>query len=407
MKHLLVLLCFFAQACSTDLQQTPSEKVELGVDVLLHDRIKIVQNKRIGLITNPTGVTSEFVSTIDVLFLHPDVHLVALYGPEHGVRGNVPAGEYIKNYTDEKTGLPVFSLYGRSKKPTVEMLEKVDMLLFDIQDVGVRHYTYIYTMAYAMTAAKENNIPFVVLDRPNPMGGELVEGPVLEEKFSSFIGLYPIPLVHGMTVGELALLFNSEFGIDCDLTVIPMKNWQRSKIFKETGLVWIPTSPHIPHDTTPFYYATTGCIGELHSVNEGVGYTAPFEYIGAEWVNAQQLADSLTVLNLPGVIFRPTFYRPFYGAKNGQQLQGVEIFITDYKKFKPVFTQIHILSTLFKLYPLENIFNPERIDMFCKAIGTDYIKEAIQRGKNIEDIFLFCQNETNKFMAQRQKYLLY
>jgi uncharacterized protein YbbC (DUF1343 family) len=381
--------------------------VRLGIDVLLNEKLDLIQGKRLGLITNATGLTSAHESTIDALIKAPGIRLVALFGPEHGVRGDVEAGVAIDSYSDPKTGITVFSLYGSTSKPTPEMLRGVDLLLYDIQDIGSRAYTYIYTMARAMEAARENHIPFIVLDRPNPLGGNLVEGPVLDPRYSSGIGLYPIPYVYGMTVGELARLFNMEFGIGCELTVVPMTGWRRDMYFEETGIMWVPTSPHIPQVLSVWYCAAVGCLGELHQVDVGVGMPGPFEYIGAEWVRADELADELNSRHIPGLFFRPLHYKPFYGTFKGVGLQGVQIHLLDRSAFKPMAAQIHILAALQKLYPDKNIYDTRRLDMFQKAMGTDQVHKQILAGKSVDAILASWQAGLKSFAALRQKYLLY
>ena len=399
-----MLLIAAVQSISQPLQ---TAGVKLGVDVLLADHLDLLRNKRVGLITNPSGVTSELQATADVLFAHPDVHLVALFGPEHGVRGDVEAGQYISHFTDEQTGLPVFSLYGSSKKPTPDILKDVDVLVYDIQDIGLRSYTFIYTMALAMQAAKENGIPFIVLDRPNPLGGELVDGPVLDPAFKSFIGMYPIPNVYGLTVGELAGYFNREFNIDCDLTVVPMQGWQRWMQFRDTGLTWVPTSTHIPTAQTAFYCALTGIIGESGTINVGVGYTQPFQLLGAAWMNASDVADALNKLSLPGVYFRPKYYKPFYGAYKDALLQGVEIYISEPRKLKPIEAQVNILSAVMRLYPDADIFNEARNDMFDKAMGTSAVRMALEKGTAPEAIIAAWQQNLEHFRRSRAGYFLY
>lgn len=381
--------------------------VRLGIDVLLAEKKSLVQDKRIGLITNPTGLTSAHQSSIDALHALPDARLTALFGPEHGVRGDADAGEHVGSHVDEKTGVQVFSLYGRDNKPTARMLEQVDVLIYDIQDIGSRAYTYIYTMALAMEAAREKGIPFLVLDRPNPLGGLLMEGPVLDIRFKSFIGLYPIPYIYGMTVGELAQYFNKEFGINCDLTVVPMSGWQRQMRFADTGVMWVPTSPHIPYPITVWSCATTGCIGELHQVCEGVGMPGPFDYIGAPWMQADELARELNGRAIPGVFFRPLHFKPFYGNFKGIDLQGVQIHIVDVNAFRPMFTQIHILCALHKLYPEKDIYDTNRIDMFRKAMGTDQVEKQIKAGWTAEKIVDSWHADLEKFRQTREKYLIY
>ncbi|MBN1478690.1 DUF1343 domain-containing protein [candidate division KSB1 bacterium] len=402
------LFCAICMNCSQEGQaQDKNDPVLPGIDILLAEQLDLVKHKRVGLITNPTGITTTLLSTIETLYSHPQVNLVALYAPEHGVRGDIPAGEYVEHFIDKKTKLPVYSLYGATKKPTAKMLKDVDILLFDIQDIGVRPYTYIYTMAYAMVAAQENTIPFIVLDRPNPLGGELIEGPILEEQFFSFIGLYPIPYIHGMTVGELAGFFNEEFEINAQLKVVRMQGWSRDLLFEDTHLPWVPTSPHVPHARTPFFLATTGGFGELKTLNEGVGYTLPFEYVGAEWIDADTLAETLNALSMEGVFFRPVFYKPYYGAKAGIMLHGVHIHITDYTIVRPIKIQIAILKTVHDLYPDQQLFDPARLDMFTKAIGTDKVRMMIEEGRNLTDIVRECEKGLEAFVKKRKKYLLY
>jgi uncharacterized protein YbbC (DUF1343 family) len=388
-------------------QEDLTGQVKPGIDVLLQDKMDLIRGKRIGLITNPTGITANLISTIDTLYKHQDVNLVALFGPEHGVRGNIVAGKNIENYRDERTGLPVYSLYGAHKKPDVEMLKGVDILLFDIQDIGSRAYTYINTMAYAMQAAQENNIPILVLDRPNPLGGELVEGPVLEPAFESFIGLYEIPYIYGLTIGELALFLNTEFHIDADLTVEPMQGWERSMTFADTGLPWVPTSPHVPQQETPFFVATTGCLGELQTIHGGVGYTLPFELIGGPWIDAYALADSLNAFALPGVYFRPIYYSPFYFSYQNQQIQGVQIHITDKNFYQPMLTQIHILVTLHKLYPQQDLFPEKNITMFDRAMGTDKVRLQILGGTDAGVIYSSLDEQVRNYLLVREKYIIY
>ncbi len=381
--------------------------VKPGIDVLIEQQINLIQGKRVGLITNHTGLTSNLKSTIDVLHEYPDVKLVALFGPEHGVRGDISGGKQVPTYTDEKTGVIVYSLYGKTRRPSPEMLENIDVLIYDIQDIGSRAYTYIYTMAYAMEAAKEADIEFVVLDRPSPLGGEKIAGNVLDPEFSSFVGLYPIPYVYGMTVGELARLFNSEYNINCQLTVVPMEGWTRDMLWPDTGLMWVPTSPHVPHAETSFFVATVGCIGELGKVSIGVGYTSPFELIGTPWMDGYQLARELNSRELPGVHFRPTYFRPYYYMYVDEECIGVQIHILDFEKFKPVITQAHILEAIHKLNPEENIFDTKRISMFQKAFGTDQIHKQILAGKKAAEITAKWAEELEKFNKLREKYLIY
>jgi len=397
-----LILLVFSVACNGR-----AKIVKPGIDVLLEEKTDLLRGKRVGLITNPSGVNSKMESTVDLLFKHPDINLVALFGPEHGVRGDITGGFKVEDFVDTKTNVPVYSLYGKTRMPTPEMLENVDVLIYDIQDIGSRAYTYIYTMALSMKAAAEQGKEFIVLDRPNPLGGNLVEGPVLDTTFSSFIGLYPIPFVYGLTVGELAQLFNTEFDINVDLTVVPLKNWHRDMTGDKTGLEWVITSPHIPHSKTALFCAATGCIGELHTIDIGVGYTLPFELIGEEWMNANELSDELNSYQLPGAYFRPMHYKPYYFTREDIQLQGVQIHITDVAEFKPMLTQIYILCAIRKLYPEQPIFKTKRTGAFDKAMGTDKIRQEVWDGKSAMEIIAEWQDDFDAFMKIRENYLIY
>ncbi len=381
--------------------------VKPGIDVLAEEKLELVKGKNVGLITNATGVNSPLVSTVDVLNKLPGVNLVALFGPEHGVRGDVEGGRTVSTYKDEKTGVTVFSLYGKTRRPTPDMLKNIDVLIYDIQDIGSRAYTYIYTMAYAMEESKKAGIKFIVLDRPNPLGGEVVAGNVLDPNFSSFIGLYPIPYVYGMTVGELAQLFNEEFDIHCDLDVVPMEGWTRNMKYKDTGLVWIPTSPHVPHAETSYFVVANGCIGELGTISIGVGYTSPFELIGAPWMNAEELANELNSKKMPGVYYRPTVFRPYYLHYKNEQCQGVQIHILDFDLFDPATAQVHILTSIKKLYPENKIFNEKRNSMFDKAFGTDQVRKMVDQEKSAEEIMAPWEKQLEAFSKIRAKYLIY
>ncbi|MCA0986931.1 exo-beta-N-acetylmuramidase NamZ family protein [Guptibacillus algicola] len=382
---------------------------KLGVEVLLDEEKQLIEGKNVGLITNPTGVDQELTSIVDRLHNDPDVNLTALYGPEHGVRGSAQAGEYVEYYTDEQTGLPVYSLYGETRKPSPEMLEGIDVLLFDIQDVGTRFYTYIYTMAYAMEAAEENNIKFVVLDRPNPLGGEAVEGPVLNDEYSSFVGKYEIPLRHGMTVGELAKLFNNEFGIGADLTVVEMKNWDRDMYYDDTPLEWVLPSPNMPTLDTALVYPGAALI-EGTNVSEGRGTTKPFELIGAPFINSTELASELNRLELPGVDFRAASYTPSFSKHAGKLTHGVQIHVTDKEEFKPVMTGLHLVKTIHDLYPADFEFRAEYsngISFFDYLVGNGWIRDAIKEGQSVEEMQEKWEEDLDDFKEVREDYLVY
>ncbi|WP_226643666.1 exo-beta-N-acetylmuramidase NamZ domain-containing protein [Mesobacillus subterraneus] len=385
------------------------KKFKVGAEALLEDHRDLIEGKRVGLITNPTGVDQNLNSVVDLLFNDPDVELTALYGPEHGVRGSAQAGAYVEYYIDEKTQLPVYSLYGKTKKPTPDMLENVDVLLFDIQDVGTRFYTYIYTMAYAMEAAKENDIPFIVLDRPNPLGGVKVEGPVLESEYKSFVGNYEIPLRHGMTVGELAMLFNKEFNIGADLTVVEMDRWKRTMNYDETPLEFVMPSPNMPTLDTAFVYPGAALI-EGTNVSEGRGTTKPFELIGAPFINSDDLSAELNSLNLPGVKFRAASFTPTFSKHAGQLSHGIQIHITDHESFEPIVTGLHIVKTIHDLYPEDFKFRAEDskgISFFDLLTGNGWIREEIEAGTSVEEIQAMWQDELKEFKQVREKYLLY
>ncbi|MEJ5262813.1 MAG: exo-beta-N-acetylmuramidase NamZ domain-containing protein [Ignavibacterium sp.] len=387
-------------------------KVKTGIEVLRERNFDLLKGKRVGLVTNPTGVDSKLKSTIDILFESPEVNLVALYGPEHGVRGNYSAGEYVDFYIDESTKLPVYSLYGKTRKPTPEMLKDIDVLVFDIQDIGSRSYTYISTMGLVMEAAAENDKEVIILDRPNPLGGNRIEGNIVEEGYFSFVSQFPIPYIHGLTVGELAILLNEEGMLSnklkCKLSVVKMEGWQRSMFFEETGLPWVLTSPHIPHPYSPFYYAASGIIGELRGVlSIGVGYTLPFQTFAAEWINSVELAAKMNSYNLPGVIFRPITYKPYYAFGKDKMLNGVQIHITDYENVELIPIQFYFLEAVNELYGKNLIEEGRNNDMFDKVLGTNRIRELFLKNQKVEDILPYLNKDIEMFRNISKKYYLY
>ena len=402
--------CLPGSAVKTDETPAPepTEQFMLGIDNFLNNHIELVKGKRVGLLTNPSGVNGEMIYTADLLHQHPNINLSAFYAPEHGIRGDFFAGARVADTIDTKTGLMVYSLYGQRRKPTPETLNNVDIIMVDIQDIGLRGYTYVYTMAKVMEAAAENNKKVIVLDRPNPVGGLLIEGNLVHEGFYSFVGLYPTPYFHGMTIGELAQLFNKEFDINCDLHVVPMLGWKRSMEWVDTGLSWVPTSPHLPHWETILYMGATGTFGELGTLSEGVGYTSPFEIVGAPWIKAEDFARELNNLNLPGVYFRPLSFKPYYFRYEGESLQGVQLHITNRSIFLPYVTGLYIMQTHMKLYPDQDLFaNSNRIGMFNKVMGTDQIMKKLQEGVSVSQIKLSWQNELDNFKEKRINYLIY
>jgi uncharacterized protein YbbC (DUF1343 family) len=391
-----------------------AQKIETGLAILTGSNFEILQGKKVGLITNPTGVDKNLRSCIDILFNASGVKLTALYSPEHGIRGEFTAGETIGSANDPVTGLPVFSLYGSTRKPTAAMLKDVDILVYDIQDIGSRSYTFISTLGLAMEAAAENNIPFVVLDRPNPIGGERMEGPLVQPGFFSFVSQFPIPYIHGMTVGELATFLNEEGllknGIKCNLKVIKMTGWTRKMTFAETGLQWVPSSPHIPHSHSVLYYPATGIFGELYVASIGVGYTLPFQLFATEWFDADSLARSLNLLKLPGIIFRPIHYKPFYSVSAGKMVNGVQIHLIDPVKAPLSLIQFYIMQEAHKLWPDKDIFSMcenSRLAMFDKVCGTDQVRIKFSKTYLVSSILELWNGDIDAFRKKAEKYFLY
>lgn len=376
--------------------------VKLGID-LIDKHLDFFEGKRVGLITNPTGINSEYVSTIDVL--NDKVNLVALFSPEHGIRGNLQAGAHIGTYNDEKTGLPVYSLYGSSNKPTEEMLAGIDVLCIDLQDAGARFYTFIYTMAYAMEACAEYGKEFVVFDRPNPIGGEEYEGNILELEYRSFIGYYPIVQRHGMTMAELAILFNVEYEIGCSLKIIEMEGWDRASYYDELDLPWVIPSPNFPSIETAVLYPGT-CIFEGTNISEGRGTTIPFQVIGAPYIDAEKYTKALNNLNLPGVIFRPAYFTPTFSKHQNILCNGVQVHVTDRDIFKAVKTGWAMLDIARKMYPADFAINnaSSNKNMINLNTGTNYISQEIY---TLEHQFVILEQDTATFGAIRENYLIY
>jgi len=408
-KYLFTLCLAGLFTCSASAQKI---RIKTGIEVLKEQNFKILEGKRVGLITNPTGVDNDLKSTIDILHEAKNVNLVALFGPEHGVRGDVHAGDHVENSNDASTGLPVFSLYGKTRKATPEMLKGIDVLVYDIQDIGCRSFTYISTMGLAMEAAAENNIEFVVLDRPNPVNGLKIEGNLVEDGFQSFVSQFKIPYVYGLTCGELALMLNGENMLkkQCKLHVIKMKGWKRKMDYTQTGLQWIPASPHIPHAHSAEFYPVSGIVGELGYLSIGVGYTIPFQMFAAEWIKADEFAARMNNLNLPGIKFRPIHLNPFYAVGQGKNLQGVQVHITDYKKAALSEIQFYIMQELAALYPDKAVFNNadnKRFNMFDKVSGSDQIRLRFAKNNKFEDIKEYWYKDVASFKQLSKRYYLY
>lgn len=396
-----------------------AQTVKTGIEVLRDRDFDLLKGKRVGLVTNPSGVDRDLVSTIDILHSAPEVELVALYGPEHGVRGDVYAGDKISDTTDPKTGLPVYSLYGSTRKPTSEMLKGVDVMVYDIQDVGVRSYTFISTLGLVMEACAPLGIEVVVLDRPNPLGGNKIEGCYVEQPFNSFVSQYRIPYIYGLTVGELARMINDEGlnrgqkgdqpAVRCKLTVVPMEGWKRDMLYADTGLPWVLPSPNIPFSDSPMYYAASGICGELYGfLNIGIGYTLPFQVFGAVWMDPERLKDKLESYEIPGVSFRTIWYKPFSGSLKGQLVRGLQFFFTDYDKARLTEVQFHVMQAVAELYPSKRGFEvADGVGLFDKVCGTDYVRREFSKGYKVEDIKAYWRKDEDSFRDLSQKYHIY
>ena len=395
---------------------TMSAVVKPGVEVLRDGGFKELQGKRVGLVTNPSGIDNSLKSTVDILNEAPGVKLVALFGPEHGVRGNAHAGDAVGDAVDPKTGIKMYSLFGKTHKPTAEMLKGIDVLVYDIQDVGCRSYTFYATMGVCMEACAENGVEFMVLDRPNPLGGNKVEGNLVEDGYFSFVSKYAIPYLYGLTPGELARYLNGEGIIKgkAKLTVIPMEGWRRDMKFRDTGMPWVLPSPQIPTPECAFFYPLSGILGELYIFNTGIGYTLPFQLFAASWIDADSLAMRMNALNLPGLKFRPINVKPFFALsvavdKSLQEVHGVQIYITDPDKANLTLTQFYFLQVVHEMYPDVKIFeqNAKRYAMFDKVCGTKEIRERFIKRYKVEDIKDYFNKDAEKFKMRSARYYLY
>ena len=423
----ILLLLLALPACSPD-PQAPAPAVEPqavaepepgapaevlpGVEVLVRDYGDQLAGLRVAILTNPTGVTRELVSTIDAVRGIPGVEVVRLFSPEHGLRGQHYAGDKVNENRDPVSGLPVMSLYGATRRPTPEMLEGLDVVLYDIQDVGHRTYTFVSSLTYLMEACEEAGVAVWVLDRPDPTGGHIVGGPMIDEDLLSFIGVHPVPQVYGMTPGEWARMIRAERTPGIDLRVIPMDGWRRGMTFGETGWIWVPTSQHIPQWTTSYFYAMTGTIGELGKVNVGVGTPTPFELIGQEWLDGVEFARRLNARDLPGVIFRPVSYSPRYALGTGKMLHGVQIHISDYHAVESARVLGALIAELAELAPDENLFadylrEDGSPSGFLKAIGRRDIAEKLAVNEVPESLVSGRSPGLEAFLQRREGYLIY
>jgi uncharacterized protein YbbC (DUF1343 family) len=403
-------------APSSDTVAPDTSAVRTGAQVLADRGFDLLDGRRVGLIVNHTARV-DTVHLIDAVDATSGVTLAVLFGPEHGLRGTADAGETVSDGVDDRTGAPVYSLYGQTRKPTPEMLDGLDVLVFDIQDVGARFYTYISTMGLAMQAAAEADLPFVVLDRPNPLGGVLVSGFVLEPEQTSFVGQYPIPVAHGLTVGELAQMIKGEGWLpgleNLDLTVVPVEDWQRPQRWPATGLPWIPPSPNIPDVETAFVYPGT-CLFEATGASEGRGTREPFRLLGAPWADGQALVDTLTARTLPGVRFTPAPFTPesIEGMASNPKLEGVplggiRLHVVDPSAYRPVATGIHVLHAFYHQAQRAGEAFVTRPDWMDKLAGTERLREMLTAGATPEAIVAAWQAEVDAFAQRRTPYLLY
>ncbi len=376
--------------------------VLLGIDVLQQEGFAPLKGKRIGLVTNQTGVNSEGIKTRLILARAPGVKLVALFTPEHGLDGTEEAGRYVSSRRDPVTGLMAWSLYGPTRKPTARMLDGIDTLVYDMQDIGCRSYTYISTLVMCMEAAGEKGINVVVLDRPNPLGGIRIEGPLIEDRWRSFIGELPVPYVHGMTAGELALMANARGWVQphCNLTVIQMKGWNRQMSWEDTGLRWVRPSPNIPYDTSPLYYVATGMIGELAGMETGVGSSEPFQVAAANRARGERVLDELRLYRGDGVSFTPYDEGSF---------EGVRLHIQPHSDANLTALGIYLLAGLnADRHPdLFATSNSDKIEMFFKSYGSGVIRDEIQSGMSPARIVAGWGGDVSRFESERRPYLLY
>lgn len=403
MKTFIIVSLFFCTLLSAE--------VEVGIDLFFKEgHAAELRGKRVGLITNQTGVNHELKTTADLFKEWTEFKLTALFAPEHGLNGSAYAAEKCNHAFGE---IPIYSLHGETRRPTEAMLKNIDLLVFDIQEIGCRSYTYASTLFYAMEEAAKYKIPVMVLDRPNPMGGVVVDGPMLKTELRSFLGYLNVPYCHGMTIGELARFFNEEYKVGCELKVVEMRGWTRSMSFIETELPWVPTSPYIPEPDTPFFYASTGILGMLELVNIGIGYTMPFKLVGAPWINAVNFASQLNRQHLPGVKFLPFYFRPFYGPYKGKDCQGVKIVITSHTQYRPLAVQSLLIGMLKSLYPKQvgsrlAMLSAAKKKSFCQVCGNHEMWELLQKDQYVAwKLIPFQQSEREAFLKTREKYLLY
>jgi uncharacterized protein YbbC (DUF1343 family) len=392
---------------------TTSTAVELGIDRLLETDRSLVEGRRIGVVCNPASIDSALRHTADRFSSDPDMKVLALFGPQHGFRSDLQDNMIETPHArDARRAIPVYSLYSETREPTAEMLKNIDVLVVDLQDVGTRVYTYVYTMANCMRAAAKNGVLVVVCDRPNPIGGEAIEGSRLGPDYTSFVGQFPIPLRHGMTIGELARLFNDEFRLNCSLEVVPLVGWQRSMYFDETRLPWVMPSPNIPTlDTAIVYPGAVLIEGTL--LSEGRGTTRPFELIGAPWIDGERLADAMNAKRLPGVHFRGVFFEPTFQKHAKQTCGGCQIHVLDRRPFRPIRTIVELIAEFraqspgrfaWREPPYEYEHEKQPIDIL---FGSDQLRKTIDSGGDIGKLVESWKSDEDMFRREREKYLFY
>lgn len=387
--------------------------VALGIERVFSEEpwMSLLKEKKIGLITNQSAINQSYKTTAEC-FLH-QTELKVILAPEHGFYGDAYAYGEAKE-SDFFDKVPIYNLHGLNRRPSEKMLEDIELLVYDVQDIGSRSYSYLSTLFYCMEEAAKKGIPLMVLDRPNPLGGNVVDGFIIDKKWRSFLGYVETPYCHGMTAGELAQMFNEEHKVGCELMIVPMKGWKRSMIFKDTGLPWVPASPQIPESDTPFFYPITGILGHLSIVSIGVGYTLPFKIIGAPWIEAENFASHLNQLKLPGVHFHPVYFRPFFGKFKGEVCQGVKIMLSDPHIYRPITTCYALLGIIKTLYPEqftksihEMLAHPSKEKMFHKLNGKEEVLKIILEEKYfIWTLRALCDKDRATFIKFREKYLI-
>ncbi|MCQ2153987.1 MAG: DUF1343 domain-containing protein [Bacteroidales bacterium] len=413
--NLRLAVCLLASALTVCAQAG----VKPGIEVLRDRNFKGLEGRRVALLSNPSGVDSNLKPTVDILVEAPQVNLVALFAPEHGIRGNVYAGGSVEGGIDDRTGLPVHSLHGATREPTAEMLKGIDVVVYDIQDVGSRSYTFISTLGLMMRACARLGIKVMVLDRPNPLGGLKTEGPLVEDGFHSFVGEFKIPYIYGLTVGELANLINSEGlnrgqkgnlePLSCELEVVPMEGWERGMLFGDTGLPWVLPSPNIPEPLTAVRYPAAGLVGEFQNYLQiGIGYSLPFGVFAAEWIDADRLKERLDSYHIEGVAWRTIHYTPFSGSCARKLVHGVQFYFTDFEAAPVTLVQFYVMQAVQELYGRNPFVGyPESVTMFDKVCGTDRVKRMMRDGVKVSKLLPLWNRDVGAFRELARRYWLY